>query len=191
LDQVKQELTEEQIEKEVVEEVETAVNSSEQLDEVEEVILTEEQAKIQTLETKVKEVNERLLRIQADYDNFRRRTKQDKEATAKYRAQNLIEEIIPAMDNFDRALGVKAENEATKSLLQGMEMVYRQLTEALKNEGLEVIAAVGQSFDPHVHQAVMQVETDEFEANHVVEELQKGYKLKDRVIRPAMVKVKQ
>ncbi|WNF37706.1 nucleotide exchange factor GrpE [Bacillaceae bacterium IKA-2] len=185
MDQTKQELKEERIEVEdelLVEEVE---------EELEEVILTEEQVKIEALETEMKELKDRLVRIQADYDNFRRRTKQEKEAAAKYKAQSLIEEIIPAVDNFDRALGVKAESEEAKAILQGMDMVYRQLADALKNEGLEIIESVGQSFDPHFHQAVTQVETDEFESNQVVEELQKGYKLRDRVLRPAMVKVNQ
>lgn len=185
MDQTKQTLTEEQleVENEEVEKVEEIKN--------EEVILTEEQMKIEALETEVKELSDRLIRVQADYDNFRRRTKQEKEAAAKYKAQNLIEEIIPAIDNFDRAIGVNAESQEAKAVLQGMEMVYRQLADALKNEGLEVIESVGQSFNPHLHQAVTQVETDEFESNHIVEELQKGYKLRDRVIRPSMVKVNQ
>jgi molecular chaperone GrpE len=184
LDQTKQELKEERIE------VEDEL-LEEEVEQVEEVILTEEQVKIEALETEMKELKDRLVRIQADYDNFRRRTKQEKEAAAKYKAQSLIEEIIPAVDNFDRALGVKAESEEAKAILQGMDMVYRQLADALKNEGLEIIESVGQSFDPHFHQAVTQVETDEFESNQVVEELQKGYKLRDRVLRPAMVKVNQ
>lgn len=192
MDQTKQELKEEKIEveDELLEEIEEEEVEVE-VEQVEEVILTEEQVKIEALETEMKELKDRLIRIQADYDNFRRRTKQEKEAAAKYKAQNLIEEIIPAVDNFDRALGVKAESEEAKAILQGMEMVYRQLADALKNEGLEVIESVGQSFDPHFHQAVIQVETDEFESNHVVEELQKGYKLRDRVLRPAMVKVSE
>jgi molecular chaperone GrpE len=78
-----------------------------------------------------------------------------------------------------------------KSILQGMDMVYRQLVEALKKEGVEAIESVGQPFDPHLHQAVMQVEDSSFEANTVIEEFQKGYKLKDRIIRPSMVKVNQ
>lgn len=192
MDQTKQELKEEKIEVEVEDELLEEVEEVEvEVEQVEEVILTEEQVKIEALETDVKELNDRLIRVQADYDNFRRRTKQEKEAAAKYKAQNLIEEIIPAVDNFDRALGVKAESEEAKAILQGMDMVYRQLADALKNEGLEVIESVGQSFDPHFHQAVIQVETDEFESNQVVEELQKGYKLRDRVLRPAMVKVSE
>lgn len=193
MDQAKQHVNDEktEVQNEAVEAENVA--DAEQLDteETVEVFLTDEEKQIQALQTEVAELNNRLLRAQADYDNFRRRTRLDMEAAAKYKAQSLIEELIPAIDNFDRALAVKAESDDAKSLLQGMEMVYRQLTEALKNEGLETINAVGQSFDPHYHQAVMQVESDEHEPNQVVEELQKGYKLKDRVIRPTMVKVSQ
>lgn len=193
MDQAKQHVNDEktEVQNEAVE-AENVANA-EQLDteETVEVFLTDEEKQIQALQTEVAELNNRLLRAQADYDNFRRRTRLDMEAAAKYKAQSLIEELIPAIDNFDRALAVKAESDDAKSLLQGMEMVYRQLTDALKNEGLETINAVGQSFDPHYHQAVMQVESDEHEPNQVVEELQKGYKLKDRVIRPTMVKVSQ
>ena len=84
-----------------------------------------------------------------------------------------------------------SDNDQTKSLLQGMEMVYRGLLDALKKEGVEQIEAVGKEFDPHLHQAVMQVEDENFGSNIVVEEFQKGYILKDRVIRPSMVKVNQ
>ncbi|OIJ16682.1 nucleotide exchange factor GrpE [Anaerobacillus alkalilacustris] len=192
LDRAEQEL-EPQTKEDVVEEVEND-NDTQQGDDLkdeEDVNLSEEELRIQDLETQVKDLNDRLLRVQADYDNFRRRTRQEKEAAAKYRSQSLLEELIPAIDNFDRALGVNAESDEAKSIQQGMEMVYRQLTEALKNEGLEVIEAVGQDFDPHYHQAVMQVESEDYQPNVVVEELQKGYKLKDRVIRPSMVKVSQ
>nr|WP_269844962.1 nucleotide exchange factor GrpE [Lottiidibacillus patelloidae] len=151
--------------------------------------LTTEQKKIIDLESKVDELNNRVLRTQADFDNYRRRAKIEQETAAKYRAQSLVEEIIPALDNFERALAVQIDNEQGKTLLQGMEMVYRQLVEALSKEGVTEIEALGQQFDPHMHQAVMQVEDESHESNSVVEVLQKGYKLKDRVIRPAMVKV--
>ncbi|MGJ9381683.1 nucleotide exchange factor GrpE [Salipaludibacillus sp. CF4.18] len=141
------------------------------------------------LNEKLEETNNRLLRTQADFDNFRRRMNKEKESAAKYKSQSLAESLLPAMDNFERALQVDAQSEDTKGLLQGMEMVYRQLKEALEKEGIVPIETVGQPFDPHFHQAVMQVESDEFESNIVVEELQPGYKLKDRIIRPAMVKV--
>ena len=141
------------------------------------------------LEQKLEESQHRLLRLQADYENLRRRSKQDKEADAKYRSQRLAEELLPAMDNFERALNTTTVSEDADSLKQGMEMVYRQLKAALSQEGIEAIETVGQPFDPHYHQAVMQVELEDYDKNVVVEELQKGYKLKDRVIRPAMVKV--
>ena len=133
----------------------------------------------------------RILRLQADFDNSRRRARLDLEAAEKYKAQSLITDLLPALDNFERALKMEADNEQAKSLLQGMEMVYRSLLDALKKEGAEQIEAVGKEFDPHLHQAVMQVEDENFDSNIVVEEFQKGYMLKDRVIRPAMVKVNQ
>ncbi|MFK3940019.1 nucleotide exchange factor GrpE [Alkalihalobacillus sp. NPDC078783] len=140
-------------------------------------------------QAQIADLNNRLLRVQADYDNFRRRSREEKEAAAKYRAQGFIEELLPALDNFERALSVKPEGEEAKSLAQGLNMVYGQLQEALKKEGVTAIETVGQVFDPHLHQAVMQVEEEGFDSNQVVEELQKGYKLKDRVLRPSMVKV--
>lgn len=149
------------------------------------------QAKITELEGKLEEANNRYLRLQADFDNSRRRARLDLEATEKYRAQKLILDLLPAIDNFERAMKIEVDNDQTKSLLHGMEMVYRGLLDALKNEGAEAIESIGKEFDPHLHQAVMQVTDENFEPNTVVEEFQKGYMLKDRVIRPAMVKVNQ
>ena len=131
------------------------------------------QHQIDELQGLLDEKENKLLRVQADFENYKRRSR------------------LPALDNFERALQVEAESEQTKSLLQGMEMVRRQLMDALEKEGVEAIEAVGQEFDPNLHQAVMQVEDENFGSNIVIEELQKGYKLKDRVIRPSMVKVNQ
>jgi molecular chaperone GrpE len=147
--------------------------------------------KVSELEAKLEEADNRYLRLQADFDNFRRRSRIELEASAKYRAQSIITDLLPAIDNFERALKMDVDNEQAKSLKQGVEMVYRSLLEALKNEGVEAIEAVGQEFDPHLHQAVMQAEDEKFGPNIVVEEFQKGYMLKDRIIRPAMVKVNQ
>lgn len=204
------ESVEEQKEMDAVKEEEKQEGVSELADQAEEMEETEEQqtepteeehmesdelskAKelIAELEKKLEETENRLLRAHADFENFRRRSKLDMEAQQKYRAQSLISDLLPALDNFERALKVEADDEKSKSILQGMEMVYRQLQQALEKEGLEVIEAVGKPFDPHLHQAVMQVNDENFESNVVVEELQKGYKLKDRVIRPSMVKVNQ
>jgi molecular chaperone GrpE len=148
-------------------------------------------AEIQNLTSKLEEADNRYLRLQADFDNFRRRTRLDIEASEKYKAQKLVTELLPALDNFERALQIEADNEQTRSVLQGMEMVYRSLVEALKKEGVEVIEAVGKEFDPNFHQAVMQGEDENFGSNIVTDEFQKGYILKDRVIRPSMVKVNQ
>lgn len=157
-----------------------------------------EETQTEMLEKQLKELQERLeekenklLRVQADFENYKRRARLDLEAAEKYRSQRIISDLLPALDNFERALQIDPDNEQTKSLLQGMEMVHRQILEALKNEGVEQIPSVGEQFDPNMHQAVMQVEDEAYESNAVVEELQKGYKLKDRVIRPSMVKVNQ
>ena len=150
---------------------------------------SEEDSQLADLEAKYNELENRYLRLQADFDNSRRRARLDAEAAQKYRAQSLASDLLTALDNFERATKIEADNEQTKSLLSGMEMVYKGLLEALKKEGITPIESVGKEFDPHLHQAVMQVEDDSFEANAVVEEFQKGYMLKDRVLRPAMVKV--
>jgi molecular chaperone GrpE len=143
------------------------------------------------LEAKLEETENRMLRIQADFDNSRRRARLDLAAAEKYRAQSLLTDLLSTLDNFERALKTETDNEQAKSILQGMEMVYRGLLDAMKKEGLEQIEAVGQEFDPNFHQAVMQVEDSNFDSNIVVDEFQKGYLLKDRVIRPSMVKVNQ
>lgn len=149
------------------------------------------EAEIQVLTNKLEEADNRYLRLQADFDNFRRRTRLDIEASEKYRAQKLANELLPALDNFERALNIEADNEQSKSLLQGMEMVYRGLVEALKKEGVEAIESVGKEFDPNFHQAVMTGEDENYGSNIVIEEFQKGYMIKDRVLRPSMVKVNQ
>jgi molecular chaperone GrpE len=148
-------------------------------------------SKVAELEAKLEEAENRYLRLQADFDNFRRRSRLDLEASAKYRAQSLVSDLLPAIDNFERAMQMETDNEQAKSLLKGMDMVYQSLLGALKKEGVEIIDAVGQEFDPHRHQAVMQDNDENYGSNIVVAELQKGYMLKDRVIRPSMVKVNQ
>jgi len=152
--------------------------------------VAELQQKLDEALAKADENHQKLLRAQADFDNFRRRTRKEKEDQAKYASLSLVEQLLPALDNFERALEASKSTQDMDSLVKGIEMVYKQLDQALVGEGLEVIPSVGEAFDPHYHQAVMQVESDEFESGYIVEELQKGYKLKDKVIRPAMVKVR-
>ena len=149
-----------------------------------------EEAATENWEAKAEEAENRYLRLRADFDNYRRRIQMEGETKEKYRAQSLISNILPALDNFERALNIEVSDDQG-SLLKGMQMVHSSLLEALKGEGLEVIEAVEQSFDPHLHQAVIQVSEEGVESNTVIEEFQKGYRLKDRVIRPSMVKVNE
>ncbi|MFC4404166.1 nucleotide exchange factor GrpE [Gracilibacillus xinjiangensis] len=137
------------------------------------------------------QLQDRLLRVQAEYDNFIKRTKKEKEADLKYKSQSIVTELLPVLDNFERALQVEIEDNQAKSVVEGLEMVYRQFKIVMENEGVKEIETDNQMFDPLLHQAVMSVEEEGFESNQIVETLQKGYQLKDKVIRPAMVKVNQ
>jgi len=146
-------------------------------------------AEVEQLTKQLDEANNKLLRIQADYDNFRRRTLKEKEELAKYASSKLITNLLPSIDNFDRALAAAAATGDLESLSKGLDMIFRQLMATMEAEGLQAMNVVGEPFNPEFHQAVMTVESDEHEEGIVVEELQKGYVLKDKVIRPAMVKV--
>jgi molecular chaperone GrpE len=154
-------------------------------------IQAEEQAsgEMVELQKQADENLQRYLRAQADFDNFRRRARAEKEDLAKYASMKLIEQLIPVIDNFERALSSSKETKDFDALAKGIDMTYRQLDQVLEQEGLKPIQAVGQPFNPEFHQAVMQVESEEHEEGIVLEELQKGYLLKDKVIRPSMVKV--
>lgn len=143
------------------------------------------------LQAKLEEEENRYLRLRADYDNLLRRSKLDREAAEKYRAQSLLNDLLPVLDNLDRALQVEVTSEEAQSLYKGVEMVYRQFIDATAKEGLQVIAAEGEQFDPNFHQAVMQEQDADKESGVVLRELQKGYQLKDRVLRPAMVSVNE
>ena len=138
-------------------------------------------------EAELAEKENRYLRLQADFENFRRRTRQEKEELGNLVTQNLLKDLLPFLDNFERALA--AENSDAESLRAGVEMMYKQLVEALKKEGLEYIETKDKPFDPNFHQAVMRVEDTEKEDGTIVAELQKGYMVKGRVIRPSMVQV--
>jgi molecular chaperone GrpE len=158
----------------------------------EEVIANEPVAVETELETaqKLAEENyQRFLRVQADFDNFRRRSRQEKEEFAKYASSKLIEQLLPVVDNFERALATMKETTDTESLLKGIDMIFRLLSQVLEQEGLTPIEAVGQPFNPELHQAIMTVESAEHDEGTVLEEIQKGYNLKDKILRPSMVKV--
>ncbi|WAA13934.1 nucleotide exchange factor GrpE [Fervidibacillus halotolerans] len=155
----------------------------------EKISLLEEQ--IEKLKKELNEKEDRLLRVQADFDNYRKRMKNEIANLEKYRSQALATDLLTSVDNFERALNTEVNTEEGKSLLEGMEMIYRGILETFKNHGIEQIDSVGKPFDPHYHHAVMQGNDENYEKNVVIEEFQKGYILKDRVIRPAMVKVNE
>ena len=137
-------------------------------------------------EAELAEKENRYLRLQADFENFRRRTRQEKEELAAVVTQNLLKDLLPFLDNFERALAAEGDEGGLRA---GVEMMYKQLVEALKKEGLETIETKDKPFDPNFHQAVMRVEDAEKEDGTIVAELQKGYMVKGRVIRPSMVQV--
>ncbi|HBW37611.1 nucleotide exchange factor GrpE [Desulfosporosinus sp. BICA1-9] len=152
--------------------------------------------KILTLETeliqaraKADEHYDHLLRMQADFDNYRKRTQKEKTEIIKYASERVVGELLPVLDNFERAVSAAQINPDFAAFSQGVEMILRQLQTALSKEGLKAIEAVGQPFDPNLHDAVLRVESEEHPENTVVDELQKGYYLKEKVLRPSMVKV--
>ena len=152
---------------------------------VEDVPVQEEKAA--ELEAELKEKGDRILRLQADFENFRRRTAKEKEELAAVITQNLLTDLLPLLDNFERAMAV--EQTDGEAFQKGVEMIFTQLREVLDKHGLENIEAEGQPFDPNIHQAVMHVENPDVEDGTITQVLQKGYQAKGRVIRPAMVQV--
>ena len=144
--------------------------------------------KIKSLENKIKDQEEAILRLNAEYANFRRRTAEEKATIGLYANEKVFNELIPVIDNMKRALEACEDKESP--LFVGVDMVYKQLIDALKNSGLESIdAELGQEFDPNLHMAVMQEASDEYEPGKILMVLQKGYKLDKKVLRASMVKV--
>ena len=144
-------------------------------------------AQVESLTAALEEKDNRVKRLQADFENFRRRTSKEREELANVVTQDLLKSMLPILDNFDRAMA--AEQKDNESFQKGVEMIYTQLHETLKNAGLELIDTAGQKFDPNFHQAVMRVENPDLEDDTIAQELQKGYIVKGRVIRPSMVQV--
>lgn len=142
---------------------------------------------VEKLTGDLQEKKDRLLRLQADFDNFRRRSAKEREEISAVVTQNFCKDMLPLLDNFERAMA--AETRDVEAFQKGVEMIFTQFQEVLKKNGLEQIEAVGQKFDPNFHQAVMRVEDPEKEDDTVAQELQKGYMVKGRVIRPSMVQV--
>ena len=143
------------------------------------------------LQEKIAGLEDRVKRQMAEFDNFRKRTEKEKQQMFSMGERSVIEKMLPIVDNFERGLAAVPENEKDTPLASGMEMVYRQLVKQLEDLGVTPIEAVGQEFDPNFHNAVMQVESEEYPSGTVAQEFQKGYKYHDAVIRYSMVGVVQ
>lgn len=138
---------------------------------------------------KIDELTDRLTRQMAEFDNFRKRTEKEKSQMYEVGAKDIIEKLLPVLDNFERGLAALADDEKSHPFMEGMEKVYKHLMTTLEDTGVKPIEAVGSTFDPDFHNAVMHVEDEEAGENVVVEEFQKGYTYRDNVVRHSMVKV--
>ena len=147
--------------------------------------------KAELLQTKIEELEDRVKRQMAEFDNFRKRTEKEKSQMFETGARSVIEKILPVVDNFERGLATVPEDEAGKPFCDGMNMIYKQLIDELDKMDVKPIEAVGCEFDPELHNAVMQVESDEYESGIVAQELQKGYTYRGTVVRHSMVAVVQ
>lgn len=144
------------------------------------------EAELQRLKAERDDLRERLARAQAEFDNARKRAVKEQQDFRDYAAVDVIKPLLPVLDSFERAVQVKSDPADFRS---GVELIYKQLQDALAKIGARAIPAKGEAFDPHIHEAIEMVETSDAPDHEVLEELQRGYKFKDRLIRPAMVKV--
>lgn len=140
-------------------------------------------------DAKIDELNDRLIRNMAEFDNFRKRTEKEKQAMFDMGAKNIIEKLLPTIDNFERGLKNPPSDGEAKMFFDGMDMIYKQLLKNLDEAGVRVIDCLGKEFNPDFHNAVMHIEDENVGENVIVEELQKGYMYKDQVLRYSMVKV--
>ena len=145
--------------------------------------------KEEAMKTKIDELEDRVKRQMAEFENFRKRTEKEKAAMFETGARSVIEKILPVVDNFERGLAAVPEEEKESAFVEGMNKIYKQLLTELDNMGVKPIEAVGQEFDPNFHNAVMHVEDENLGENIVAEEFQKGYTYHDTVVRHSMVKV--
>jgi molecular chaperone GrpE len=141
------------------------------------------------LQEQIDELKDKNLRQMAEFENYRRRTEKEKQAMFETGAKSVIEKLLPIVDNFERGIEALSEEELKSPVGEGMNLIYKQLADALKDMGVEEIEAEGKEFDPELHNAVMHEENDEYDENVIIEVLQKGYKFHDTVIRHSLVKV--
>lgn len=147
------------------------------------------ETEIDKLKSDYENLNNQYIRLAADFDNYRKRQAQERESLLKYGAEDTLKKLIEVLDNFDRGEKAIQDVEDCEKVKESFNLVHKQLTDALQKVGLETINCVGEEFDPNFHEAVMQTPTSEQPEHTIIAELQKGYKLGDRVLRPALVNV--
>ena len=140
-------------------------------------------------DARIEELEDRLKRQMAEFDNYRKRTEKEKASMYEIGARDIIEKILPVLDNFERGLASMPEDVQGSPFAEGVEKIYKQFVKTLEDAGVEAIDAVGQQFDPDLHNAVMHVEDEKFGENEISQELQKGYKYRGTVVRHSMVQV--
>lgn len=171
--------------------VEEAAETTEDTSEKKKIFSKKKDKKPDPMKEKIDELEDRVKRQMAEFDNFRKRTEKEKSAMFETGAKSVIEKILPVVDNFERGLMAIPEEEKGSPFAEGMNMIYKQLMTELENIGVKPIEAVGKEFDPNLHNAVMQVESEEYEEGIVAQELQKGYTYRESVVRHSMVAVVQ
>ena len=150
---------------------------------------TKNDAKCEAMQAKIDELEDRVKRQMAEFENFRKRTEKEKTMMFETGAKSVVEKILPVVDNFERGLATIPEEDADSAFANGMKMIYKQMMDELDKLGVKPIEAVGQEFDPNFHNAVMQVESEEYESGIVAQELLKGYMYHESVVRHSMVAV--
>ena len=183
-----EEMAEEETEEKEAEETEAKTEESEE-DKKSEKKLFGKKNKKDKKDEKIEELTDRLARQMAEFDNFRKRTDKEKSQMYEVGAKDIIEKILPVVDNFERGLDAVKEEDKEDPFIQGMEKVYKHLMTTLEEIEVKPIEAVGKEFDPNLHNAVMHVEDENFGENIVAEEFQKGYTYRDSIVRHSMVKV--
>lgn len=149
----------------------------------------EQQKELGSIDKEADQYLDHLKRLKAEFDNYRKRNLKEQGRKVTLFSEDLIKQFLPIVDDLERALDTVKRAKDLTDFVQGVEIIFNQLSHTLKKQGLEQIRAKGEPFDPHLHEAIIKVELDEYADNVIVEEMRKGYKLKDRVLRPTMVKV--
>ena len=186
-----EEVVEETVETENAEETETTEDkkAAKKADKKKAKVDKKADAKCEAMQAKIDELEDRVKRQMAEFENFRKRTEKEKTMMFETGAKSVVEKILPVVDNFERGLATIPEEDADSAFASGMKMIYKQMMDELDKLGVKPIVAVGQEFDPNFHNAVMQVESEEYESGVVAQELLKGYMYHETVVRHSMVAV--